>query len=136
MKLKTDSYQSRTRNKLIAEAFYLTRDIEKYGSGYIRVRQEIAVYPTMNFDYEESGDGYFVSVNYREQKTVTTPKTTPKTRERLLELIGHNSRVTREELAQQLGISITGVKQHILKLKKEGVLERIGGNRFGSWRIN
>jgi predicted HTH transcriptional regulator len=105
---------------------------------------EIAVYPTMNFDYEESGDGYFVSMNYREQKTVTTPKTTPittpittpKTRERLLELIGHNSRMTREELAQQLGIGINGVKQHILKLKKEGVLERIGGNRGGSWRIN
>jgi len=114
----------------------LTRDIEKYGTGYIRVRQELAAYPTMSFDYEESGDGYFVSVNYREQKTVTTPKTTPKTRERLLELIGRNSRVTREELAQQLGISINGVKQHILKLKKEGVLERIGGNRVGSWRIN
>lgn len=32
--LKTDNYQSRTRNKLIAEAFYLTKDIEKYGSGY------------------------------------------------------------------------------------------------------
>ena len=110
----------------------MTRDIEKYGTGYIRVRKELAAYPTMSFDYEESGDGYFVSVNYREQKTVTTPKT----RERLLELIGRNSRVTREELAQQLGISINGVKQHILKLKKEGVLERIGGNRVGSWRIN
>ncbi|MFH1477299.1 MAG: ATP-binding protein [Verrucomicrobiota bacterium] len=115
-KLKTDSYQSRTRNKLIAEAFYLTRDIEKYGTGYIRVRQEIAEYPAMIFDYEESGDGYFVSVNYREQKTATTPKTS----ERLLELIGHNNRVTREELAHQLGISINGVKQHILKMKKEG----------------
>ncbi len=33
--LKSDNYQSRTRNKLIAEAFYLTRDIEKYGSGFI-----------------------------------------------------------------------------------------------------
>ena len=56
-KLKTDSYQSRTRNKLIAEAFYLTHDIEKYGSGYIRVRREIAAYPTMHFSYEESGTG-------------------------------------------------------------------------------
>jgi hypothetical protein len=37
-KLKRDDYQSRTRNRLIAEAFYLTRDIEKYGSGFIRVR--------------------------------------------------------------------------------------------------
>jgi predicted HTH transcriptional regulator len=34
-KLKRDDYQSRARNKLIAEAFYLTRDIEKYGSGFI-----------------------------------------------------------------------------------------------------
>ena len=41
-KLKSDDYQSRARNKLIAEAFYLTRDIEKYGSGFIRVRGEIS----------------------------------------------------------------------------------------------
>ncbi len=93
----------------------------------------------MRFDYEESGDGYLVSMNYREQKTATTPKTAPKTapktRERLLEIIGENSRVTREELAQQLGVSINAVKQHILKMKKEGVLERIGDNRAGSWRV-
>lgn len=72
---------------------------------------------------EESGDGYLASLNYQEQKTKTTPKTTPKTRERLLEIIGLNSRVTRKELAQQLGIGINGVKQHILKLKKDGILE-------------
>ena len=36
-KLMSDDYQSRTRNKLVAEAFYLTRDIEKYESGFIRV---------------------------------------------------------------------------------------------------
>lgn len=135
-KLKTDSYQSRIRNKLIAEAFYLTRDIEKYGSGYIRIRREIADYPTMTFDYEESGDGFLVTVSYQEQKTVTTPKkTTPKKREQLLVLIGQNSRVTREELAQELGITSNGVKQHILKLKKDGLLARVGGHRFGSWKI-
>lgn len=36
-----------------------------------------------------------------------------------MELIGHNSRLTREELAQQIGVGINGVKQHILKLNKE-----------------
>ena len=138
-KLKTDCYQSRTRNKLIAEAFYLTRDIEKYGSGYIRVRREIADYPTMRFDYEESGDGYFVSVSYQQQKTVTTPKATPKatpkTREQLLDLIVQNNRITRDELAQILEISVNGVKQHILKLKKDGLLARVGGHRFGVWQV-
>lgn len=68
-KLKTDTYQAQTRNKLIAEAFYLTNDIEKYSSGYIRVRKEIADYPTMKFDYEEMGNGYLVTVSYDKQKT-------------------------------------------------------------------
>ncbi len=35
--LKTDLYPSQLRNKLIAEAFYLTGNIEKYGSGMIRI---------------------------------------------------------------------------------------------------
>ncbi len=70
--LKTDSYQSRTRNKLIAEAFYLTHDIEKYGSGYLRVRREIAEYPTMTFDYRESGDGYLARLEYSEQRIETS----------------------------------------------------------------
>lgn len=39
--LKTDNYQSHTRNKLVAEAFYLTKNIEKYGSGFIRIRREL-----------------------------------------------------------------------------------------------
>jgi len=138
-KLKTDTYQSRARNKLVAEAFYLTKDIEKYGSGYIRVREEIKSYPTMRFDYEESGDGYLVSLGYSQQKTATTPKATPKatpkTKERLLELIKKNNQITREELSQRLGIGINGVKQQILKLKKEGILERVGDNRTGFWKV-
>ncbi|MCJ7617841.1 MAG: hypothetical protein MUO43_15025, partial [Desulfobacterales bacterium] len=66
--LRGNNYQSRTRNKLIAEAFYLTKDIEKYGSGYIRIRLEISAYSTMKFDYEENGDGFLVKLSYAEQK--------------------------------------------------------------------
>ncbi|MBU3928899.1 MAG: putative DNA binding domain-containing protein, partial [Bacteroidetes bacterium] len=39
--LKKDNYQSNLRNILVAEAFYLTRRIEKYGSGLIRIRKEL-----------------------------------------------------------------------------------------------
>lgn len=71
-KLKRDDYQSRTRNRLIAEAFYLTRDIEKYGSGFIRIRGEVAAYPTMRFDYEESGDGFLATLAYEQQRITST----------------------------------------------------------------
>ena len=46
--IKTDSYQSHIRNKLIAEAFYLTKNIEKYGSGFIRIRKELESYPELS----------------------------------------------------------------------------------------
>ena len=45
--LKKDNYRANARNKLIAEAFYLTGDVEKYGTGFIRIRKEIGDYRTM-----------------------------------------------------------------------------------------
>ena len=66
--LLTDTYHASTRNKQIAEAFYLTHDIEKYGSGFIRIRQAIANYPTMKFDFHELGDGFVSEFSYTEQK--------------------------------------------------------------------
>ena len=59
--LKTDTYQSRTRNKLVAEAFYLTGNIEKNGSGYIRIRKELQAYPDVSLDVAEIGGGLLVT---------------------------------------------------------------------------
>ena len=69
--LLTDMYQASTRNKQLAEAFYLTNDIEKYGSGFIRIRSVIADYPTMKFDFRELGDGFVAEFSYVTQKTST-----------------------------------------------------------------
>lgn len=49
------------RNKLIAEAFYLTKNIEQYGSGFIRIRKELEAYPEIVFTAEEIGDGVLVT---------------------------------------------------------------------------
>jgi ATP-dependent DNA helicase RecG len=69
--LHTDTYQASTRNKQLAEAFYLTHDIEKYGSGFIRIRQAIVNYPTMRFDFQDIGNGFVSEFSYTEQKTTT-----------------------------------------------------------------
>ena len=72
--LQTDSYRASTRNKLIAEAFYLTKDIEKYGSGFTRIRSMIADYPTMKFEYRNADYGFFAEFSYTEQKISTQKK--------------------------------------------------------------
>ena len=69
--LQTNTYQAATRNKLIAEAFYLTGDIEKYGSGFRRIRNEIIQYPTMKLDCAEIPNGFLATVSYTKQRTTT-----------------------------------------------------------------
>ncbi len=63
----------------------------------------------------------------------TTQKTT---KEFILELLESNSKMTREDLALHIGVSSEAIKQHLAKLKKEQILERIGGRKDGYWKIN
>jgi ATP-dependent DNA helicase RecG len=66
--LKENNYTSELRNKLLAEAFYLTKDIEKYGTGFFRIREAIKNYPTMEFHYQEQGNGFLTELVYIQQK--------------------------------------------------------------------
>jgi ATP-dependent DNA helicase RecG len=71
--LKTDNYQAYARNKLLAEAFYLTGDIEKYGSGFRRIREHIEEYPTMETEFKEVPNGLLFTYSYIVQKNSTRP---------------------------------------------------------------
>lgn len=75
--LKQSNYQAYTRNKLIAEAFYLMGDIEKYGTGFNRIRNEIAVYPTMLFNFKEMPNAFLTSLSYKRQRTIDDLKNNP-----------------------------------------------------------
>ncbi len=140
--LKTDSYQSRARNKLIAEAFYLTHDVEKYGSGYLRVRKEVADYPTMTFEYRESGDGYLVRLEYSEQRVESQPRVGERVGEKLtdnqsliLDLMQKNASISAGQIAKEIGISMRKTEENIKKLREKGWLERVGSARGGHWKV-
>jgi len=147
--LKTDSYQSRTRNKLIAEAFYLTKDIEKYGSGYIRIRREIKEYPTMKFEYRELGDGFLVEIKYEKQKLSSRTEAdvvdgvvdsvvdsvVDIRLNKIIELIKSDTDVSASQIAEALNISSRTVQRDIDKLKKQKRIIRVGPEKGGHWEI-
>ena len=142
--LKTDSYSAYARNKLIAEAFYLTGDIEKYGSDFLRIREAISLYPTMKIDFKEIGDGFMVTVGYTEQKTSTniTEKGTEKGTEKIsdnqqaiLMHIKQNQYITVLELSVLIKIHERKVKENLSKLKSKGLIERIGPAKGGYWKV-
>lgn len=61
--------------------------------------------------------------------------TNAKTRVKILAAISRNNKITRDELATQLGITIKGVDWQIKKMKEEGLLNRIGSDKGGYWEL-
>ncbi len=62
-------------------------------------------------------------------------KTTVKTTVKIIELIKKNKRITRQELADKIGKSIEGIDYNLKKLKEEGIIERIGPDKGGYWKL-
>ncbi len=150
--MKTDSYSSQIRNKLIAEAFYLTKEIEKYGSGYIRIRKEISQYETMTFNYKEMGNGFLVELEYTEQKInfdlkpplkttrkppLKTPLKTPLkgVKRTIVEILTEQPDATQEYIANRTERNIFTIKKHFKWLIINGYLQRIGPDKGGYWEV-
>jgi ATP-dependent DNA helicase RecG len=140
--LGKDNYTSELRNKLVAEAFYLTKDIEKYGTGFFRVWKELKEYPTMNFQYREQGGGFVTELTYKEQKvsTVLPDDTVNGTvnydrLQMILVEISKNNRLPIDELANAVGVSRRTLIRDLNKLKEQGLIVRIGSDKAGHWEI-
>ena len=67
--VQADSYRSSLRNKLVAEGFYLVNAIEKYGSGFIRIRKALQDYPEVQFDIAEKFGGVMATFSLKGEPT-------------------------------------------------------------------
>ena len=126
--------KSVSRNPLLFNLFKRVDLVEKVGSGISRMRMAMRKAGLFLPKFEFTN---FFTVIFKRPKTTlkTTPKTTPKTDDKILAFIEQNQRITKEELAQQLNITIDGVKYHIKKLKKDNVVGWTGSSKGGHWKI-
>ena len=58
-----------------------------------------------------------------------------KSREKIKALIKENPNVTTMEMSEIIGISLKGIEKQISNLKKEGIIDRIGADKGGNWKI-
>lgn len=65
-----------------------------------------------------------------------TEKSTEKSTEKLIRIIRENPNVTIAEMCKATGLSDKGVRKNLDKLKKQGVLQRIGPAKGGLWKVN
>ena len=142
--LKQPNYQSRLRNKLVAEAFYLTGNTEKYGTGFIRIKNELKSYPNNSYEFREIAGGMQI-IFYKNLCSVTdnvVDKVVDKVvddltqnQQMLIKIIRQNQYISARELAIEIGISQRKIQKYIAKLKELGIVNRIGSPKGGYWEI-
>jgi predicted HTH transcriptional regulator len=62
-------------------------------------------------------------------------KKTGKSREKIIALLSENGKLTAEGLAAEIGVTAKAVEKHLAKLRAEGIIEREGPNKGGSWKV-
>ncbi len=133
--LATDHYQSRLRNKLIAEAFYLTKNIEKYGSGFIRIRKELETYPELAFTVEEIGGGVLVSFVQVEGVSEGASEGVSEGVNRLYQAVQHNPGIRLPELSTRLNVPVKTLERWIKQLRNEKKVVFRGAAKTGGYYV-
>lgn len=69
-------------------------------------------------------------------ETLALESSTPRsTRDKIIEQLRNNPKITRNELASILGITPDGIKYHLQKMTTDGIIIRYGSTRGGYWAI-
>ena len=146
--LKRDDYVSSIRNKLLAEAFYLMGDIEKYGTGFVRIREMLKDYPEISFSIEEIGDFFRIELAYQPipdnlendlqsdlEKDLQNRFSLTDNQLKILVAVRQDRAVTQQRLSELIGITPKNIRLNMKKLKEKGLLKRIGPDKGGYWQI-
>lgn len=153
-------HPSRPFNPLLANAFFRAGYIEAWGRGIEKINRECrehGIQPPI-YDFGMSGLMLTFKANpahlhaavldqgkaAQETTPITIPITTPitipitipiTTRDQLVSLIKARPDISQKELAEALGLTRGGIKYHLTRMKRDGVLRHVGPARGGSWEV-
>ena len=84
--------------------------------------------------YEESKN--LIVIEMRTKKDLIMESYPPvRTRDKIMDLLRENNKLSAAKLAKQVGIGVKGVEKRLAKLKEEGLIERVGAARGGHWVV-
>lgn len=141
---------SKPRNLAIARAFAYMKIIEKWGTGIPRLFEACEEYGLPKPELVDF-DGDFRVNMYRKVESVigvngvttqATQGTTQATQAELSEddkavlmSIAEDPHITQKEMAAKLDWKIDRVKYYLNKLKRKGIVKRVGTSQNGHWEV-
>lgn len=144
-------HYSKPYNPLIAQTFFKAGFIESWGRGFEKIKKECEEYGSPLPEVEIKNSGVMVkcvpSKVYMElldkmkgkndpvNDPVNGPVNLDEIERKILEIIKDNASITRKELSRLLDLSEATIKRKLSNLKQHNVIERVGSDKKGSWRI-
>ena len=142
---------SRPRNPLIAQTIYLSGEIEKWGTGIKNVYEKCKE-ENLKVEFEDRKTAFFVIVYRKDLEGLIEnterdlqgtkqflekfPEQFLENEKKILDYIRNKPNITQAELSSNLGISTRAVRKNIKNLKDRKIIERVGSDRKGYWKIN
>jgi len=147
---------SSRRNPVVSDIFHRLKYMERRGSGIKKILKEydeenlpkfysdqhyfIVTLKNKNYGKTEETNTTFITKQSIEEKNYkgsvkSSEEGSVKSSEEILKLISENNSITAALIAQKIGLSVRAVEKQISKLKKEGILIRVGANKGGRWEI-
>lgn len=129
------------RNPLIAHVLYLSKEIERWGSGLKRIYDECTA-NGIHVEFTLLKTGFLVVFERREMvKEGWSEKWSEKwsdlseNQQKILQLIAGNPKISRRELSAKLKMNPSAIQKHMNTLKKKGLLKRVGPAKGGYWDV-
>ena len=123
------------RNPLILDVLFRSKDVEKSGTGFQRVNELCAQHNVL-WSYRKEAYGFFFEF-IRTNVPINVPinKDLTENERRVFSLIQTNEGISRKELAVRISMSEKTVQRAISSLLMKGVIERVGSNKTGYWKV-
>jgi ATP-dependent DNA helicase RecG len=138
-------HASRPYNPNIADTFYLAGFIESWGRGIEKIfnaciedgvpEPSYTVHPGDIMIKFTSPADRVIRNGRRSETTNETINETINRTDKVLSAIRDNNRLTREQLAEQSGISKGTLARELAILKKQNRIKRVGSNKLGYWEV-
>jgi ATP-dependent DNA helicase RecG len=127
--------KSELRNRLLADLLSRTSFMERVGTGIKRI--EDVCNKNKNLVEFNISDSFFVEIHSNLSTSEnTSEKTSENTSENIIKLIKMMKGISAKQIANEIGITQRAVEMQISKLKKEGIIKRVGPPKTGYFEVN
>ena len=136
--------ESELRNPNIARLLYLTKSIEKFGSGFKRI-DSLCKDAGVKYSYERTKNGFkfilhrpkFISdtSNVTYDVTYGDGEALNITEQAVFAILKQDPTISREEIAERVSKTVRTVQRALVSLTEKGYIKRVGAKKNSTWEV-